>query len=803
MRRLSVLLACAAIVIASLVGWTYFRNLKRERRDQTAPRILSNNTDALATAWHWQKDDPQTNCPVVRVDSRTFRAIHDPQLFQLEDVKLRLYNKGCSSYTFVQSGRAQFDTWTGVLTSPGDVSILMEVPADKDPNDEAATRKLVRVQTSGVTYETKTGRVTTDQPAAFQLAQGHGSSVGAEYDPNSRLLAMKSQASVDLISNGPAGSGMHIEAGHLEYEESKGRIHLSPWSKLKKGSTTIVGARSEITLLGRVLHQVDTVDAIGTDQEPTRHVEYSADKLTALFDDGGAMTQITATNHARLKSTDGVSQTTVNANVAELHFKVAEKAVNGQEHDVSILQEVFARGNGVLESAPIPQPKAQLADTRILKSDSIELKMRPDGREIESMRTDAPGQLEFKPNSPGKPHRSLDANRIWMTYGDKNALEGFVATQAKTRTDKPPVPQAGKKPVAPPPSFTWSDQLNAKFAPGGNQLSTLEQNGNFRYEEGLRHATASKAFLEQAENRITLTEKARVWDNTGSTLADVIVLNQNNGDMDARGHVASTREPEQSKEGPNSTMLDQSKPMQARSDKMQTRDNNLQIVYEGHAVLWQGANRISADKVEIDRDHETLHARGNVVSELLDRRALESPSQQAGADEPKLQPVVDKPPAKGDRPKSENAGAPLFTIVHAPELVYSDQDRLAHYTGGVKLIRDRMTVTSKELRAFLTSNDPKSKENETSLDHAFADGDVVVFQANPDRTRTGTSQHCEYYPKQNKVILNGGVSGGAAKVIDSRKGTTVGRQLTYLSDTDETVVEGGTNAPVVSNMMRH
>jgi lipopolysaccharide export system protein LptA len=76
---------------------------------------------------------------------------------------------------------------------------------------------------------------------------------------------------------------------------------------------------------------------------------------------------------------------------------------------------------------------------------------------------------------------------------------------------------------------------------------------------------------------------------------------------------------------------------------------------------------------------------------------------------------------------------------------------------------------------------------------------VVVFQANPDRTRTGTSQHCEYYPKQNKVILNGGV----AKVIDSRKGTTVGQQLTYLSDTDETLVEGGKNAPVVSNMMRH
>ena len=32
--------------------------------------------------------------------------------------------------------------------------------------------------------------------------------------------------------------------------------------------------------------------------------------------------------------------------------------------------------------------------------------------------------------------------------------------------------------------------------------------------------TVQGTFLEEAENRITLTEKARVWDNTGSTLAD-------------------------------------------------------------------------------------------------------------------------------------------------------------------------------------------------------------------------------------------------------------------------------------------
>jgi lipopolysaccharide export system protein LptA len=66
------------------------------------------------------------------------------------------------------------------------------------------------------------------------------------------------------------------------------------------------------------------------------------------------------------------------------------------------------------------------------------------------------------------------------------------------------------------------------------------------------------------------------------------------------------------------------------------------------------------------------------------------------------------------------------------------------------------------------------------------------------RTRTGSSEHCEYYPKENKVILNGGL----AKMADTRKGTTVGEQLTYYSNTDHVIVEGRPKQPVVTDMNR-
>jgi lipopolysaccharide export system protein LptA len=66
------------------------------------------------------------------------------------------------------------------------------------------------------------------------------------------------------------------------------------------------------------------------------------------------------------------------------------------------------------------------------------------------------------------------------------------------------------------------------------------------------------------------------------------------------------------------------------------------------------------------------------------------------------------------------------------------------------------------------------------------------------RTRTGTSDHLEYYPKEDKVILNGGL----AKMADTRKGTTIGQQLTYFSNTDHVIVEGMPKKPVVTDMNR-
>jgi lipopolysaccharide export system protein LptA len=753
MRRISVLLGIAALLLTAAVAYTLKLRIEhaRQAHAEPNPQIAPGYEAKSPNGWSYSKDDPQTEKPMVRLTAESFQATRDPSTFEIQGLTLRLYDKTASSYTYVKCGKGLFDERSGLLKSHGPVSIIMNVPSDKDAANKDEMAKRVRVETSGVIYETKSGKASTDQPASFIFPKGYGKAVGAEYDPTTRVLHLKSQIALDWLGEGPAENKMHIESGDLVYKELEQKIYLSPWSKMQRRSTLIQAQNSVVTLQDQRLHQIDGDHPFGTDNRDDRHTDYSADKMTALFDDNGNLVNIVGDNNARVVASQPGSRTTVTGNRADLRFAVATEQLNGKPQDRSDLHLVLADGHAVAESAPLPLPGRQLAETRLLRSEHIELEMKPGGRDVQEIRTSSQAQLEFKPNRPEQSYRVVDCSRLRVLYGEGSYIDTFLAWTVATHTDKPA--SADNPSQRPAPALTWSDQMAVKFQPDTNQVATIEQTGNFRYEEGVRKAWSKKAFLEQTSNRITLTGGARVLDDSGSAIGDEILMNQANGDMDATGHVVSTHQPNKNQK-PGTSMLDSTEPMQAQSDRMQTRENNTKVHYEGHVVMWQGANRTSANTVDIDRDARLLHAIGNVLSELMDNKA-------AGA-------------------------APIFTLVHAPELLYQDDTRLARYTGGVKLTRQKMIVTAKELMAYLT---PKTndKSDQSSLDHAFANGDVKIFdQVAANRTRTGTADHGEYFTKENKVVMNG----GSPQMVDSYKGITKGRQLTYYSDDDRMIVEG-------------
>ncbi len=741
MRRTRwVLLASILILVAAVAGIYRAQKDAQDKAAPAKPASLPDNVSVSAQDWRWSKNDGER--PIVEVRARNFEQKSDPPRVDLEKVELKLFHKDGRSFDLVKSAQAELRMEDSTLYSAGDVEITMGLTEQPNP-----TNRLVRIQTSGVTFETQSGKATTDQDASFAFENSEGTAHGAEYNPATRDLHLRSAVKLNWRGKGPDSKAMTVEAGELNYRENEDKVYLKPWSRLQRGTLTLNAANSIVTLDNGEIRLVEATQAKGEDRAPGRQLLYAATQLWLHFGAKGVMESIEGKQGARLETIADSGRTVVNSQNVDLAF-------DGGTGD-SILKKATATGDTVVESYPVRRGAGEPPSDRVLKSDIVEMIMRPGGQEIDHLDTHSPGQIEFLPKSPRQRYRRLDGERFSMVYGANNQLEKFRATQVKTIT------RAAKK--GDPDRKTSSQDLQALFDPKTGELQSLEQWTGFQYEEGERRARSDHARLESASERIFLKGGARIWDPTGSTDALQIELDQKTGDMIAEGKVTSTRLPDEKKpKKPQASLLDSSDTVQARADRMQTKEENMWIRYDGNALLWQGPNRIEADSILIQRKLQRLDATGNVVSQF--------------------------------REKAKN----LFTIVRAPQMTYWDAEKKAHYMGNAKLNRGNLVVTSRDLFAWFSQ-----KENDSSLERAEAIGDSVIVQSGPDatgrlRTRRGTSERSDYDVAAGRVVL----SGGAPQMFDSLKGTTKGERLTWFANDDRLLVDGSSNKPATSRILK-
>lgn len=807
MRGTRWLILLAITVILGSVAITY-RLQNRQMREQAPPKPqpLAPTLSSSAQEWVWVQTSAEGRT-VCRITAKDARQVKDSNVIELEQVELRLPSRHGDNYDLVHSAHAKYNQSEKRLYSDGEVDITLAVPNVGTPK-----HTLVSIHSSGVTFDSTSGKAITDRPTAFIFENGEGKAVGASYDPNTRELHMNSQAELDWRPPGPNAKPMKIEAGEVVYQEEAAIIHLSPWARLTRENTVVEGADTVITLQDRVIHHVDSQKAHGTDVYPNRKLQYGADQLSVDYGDDGKVERIVGTGNGRLVSESQGSRVTATGDRVDLEFADS----NGE----SALAKALVNGNGLLESEPLPVSGQDPAETRILRSQVILVQMREGGREIANLETQSPGTLEFLPNHTGQRHRKFIGDRMWITYGAQNRVQSFRSVNCRTESDPTPEEVAKKRPKA----ITVSKNVTAAFDPKTSQMTRMEQWDDFSYEAGDRHARADRGILEQTENRITLDKHARMWDSHEATSADRILLDEKSGNFTAEGHVNSSRLPDQDKKKSDSPMLSGDEPLQAVSRTMTSSDHNRLVKYDGEVVLWQTANRIQADHVEIDREKRTLIADGHVITQSREEKKDTDPPASAGpapatastaavktgsnaavlkvgsataaktevASATKTGPTAKTKAASTTSAKGDPAPA-VFTLVKAAHMVYTDTDRLAHYSGGVFLSRAGLQVKAADLRSWLAEQGADNR-----LQKAFADGAVEIVQAGPVRTRTGSSEHAEYYTDEEKIILRG----GDPQMRDSLRGSTRGAELTYYSDDDRLLVNGTAARPVSSRILR-
>ncbi len=754
MRRTRRLFLFALPVLIAGVGGTYYlKRLEMSANAPLIPKTLPAATRALSKDYVYFKGT--RDCPELEVRAHEAEGVEQPKAkFVLRGVEMKVFHACGKKFDHIKSATADFDEAEGRMFADGEVDITLAVPSEPELQG-----RLVGIKTSGVLLDVKDGKARTDRHARFLYDLGHGEAVGAEYDPRLRELVLRSNVKLHWRGKGE-GEPMDIEAGQLRHKESEQKVYLSPWARLKRDTLSMDAAETIVSLDKGNIRVVDAQSAKGTRGQKDRTLTFGANTLHMDFAGNSQVEKIVGNGDARLSASGPVSVTDIKAPQVHMNFALAGKE--------SLLKTALANGGTVVESKPVIRQGIVPTPTRVLRAEGVSATMRPDGEDIESIEVFTPGEIDMIPNHPSQTARWMSADRMWFQYALENRIESMKALKVATRSIKPKRP--GQK-EEPPPALTWSKELLASFDPKSGEMRRMEQWEEFHYHEGERQATAQRAVFESTTDMITLDKTARAWDPTGSVSADLILLDQKTGSYTATGNVASTRLPdpkEQTKPAPGTTMLARDQAMQAKAARMVSEDGNKRIVYEGSAVLWQAANRLQADRVEIDRKKRVLIANGSVVSQFLDNKP---------------------------NPKSGKQG---FTVVRSSALVYREAERLAHYTGGSRMIRDGMDVKSRELRAWLNEDKPGAAQGESSLERAFADGDVEIHHVQPERTRRGLSDHAEYHVSEEKVILNG----GNPQLHDSVKGISRGKQITYFTGKEALQVQGAQTQPVFTRIKR-
>lgn len=734
MRKVRVALLLALVCALAAVFAAHYASQKRAvLLAPQKPAPLPPEVGSKANNWSWSRS--AENRPIVEVRAQDFRQIKDSSRFELEEIDLKIFSKDGTRYDWVRSRRAEFDQHAERLSSQGEVTITLGLPAQ---GERPPGKRYVEIRTSGLDYDNKTGVASTDRPAQFQFEDGQGRSNGAVYDSANRYLWMKSDAEIN------GDSGMRIRAGELHYWEAEQKVELRPWSSLESGNQGVRAGASTVFLDQGRPQRIEAEKGQGWSRSPGREVRFSGTWIQVSFTPQRTVGTVTGTDGAEVVSRSASGVTKMSGRQVELEFVTPEGATESQ-----------LAGAVVTEQARVEN------ETRVLTSEKIRLKMKPGGEEVDAVETLAAGKLEFAPQQPSQWRRVLTAQRIVAQYLAGNRIETLRAFGRVALRSDPPA----AAPRSQPPRLTWSEDLQALFDPRTGDLRELRQWNGFRFEEGARRAWSAGARFDLPEDRIYLDDGARVWDAATQSTAKFFVLDQKRDRFQAEGEVRSSHMEGNREKGignrdrSGEALFASDRPVHAVAKRMDSEQGNRLLHYRGGARLWQEASSVQGEEIDLDREAKTLAARGGVVTVLVEDGAAGKP----------VRPVT----------------------ISSDSLEYSDDSHRAFYRGHVMLRREAMTVRCDQLEAFLRPQ-AEVKPGESRLERALAEGAVEIVETGPDprAARRGAAGQAEYFAGEGKVILRG----GQPQIEQPGRGFTRGAELTYHINDDRLLVSGSPGA---------
>ena len=752
----------------------------------------------------------------------------------LHDVKIELYGEDGSRVDRIEGKEFLYDQKTGIAVAGGPVEITLMRPgvapaiapkaaagqavgeklkgAPVASVAEAAARGEIHVETSGLTFDQKSGVATTSQHVDFSMAQGAGSSIGATYDSQQGLLVL--DRAVELTTRRGAET-VHIRAQHAEFERDSQICRLRAATADFKGGQATAGD-------GKVLFRQDgsavRLDAMngftlatatgGHLTAPTGHMEFDEHNQPRHGHLEGGVTMDSASEMAgRRRQLHGTAPT------AELEFNA-----QGQLRQAHLERGVAMDSEELSEQAGQPQRlsrhwRSPIADVEFRNSGHGQIELGAihgtggvvvTGESQRGAGAVAPSRLSadevtgaFGPGSVlttmnGSGHASIEetteTGTRQTTSGDR--LEAHFAAPAESGVG------AGTKPAAKSGQSSEA-QVQSATVEGHVVLTQTPVAKPGAPPPAQLRATAGRADYAGAGEWLHLTVNPRVEDGALQLTADKVDVSRVSGDAFAHGNVKASWmdagagsngrqvRPVGGISGQGNVALGGQGPAHVVAAEAQLRHAvggaTGEATFSGQARLWQQGNSVAAPVIVLDRERQTLVARTTDASEPV-RAVLVSATES----------VSGRAPGKEAGRGQGKANQPSVIRVRGGDLKYSDVERKAVMHSGVlgKVIAETGTATSTSNEVEVTllpAGKAAGKDGgEGQVDHMTARGHVVLTSGG----RRGTGEQLVYTSATGEYVLTG-TAAVPPKMSDPARGTVTGEALIFHGRDDSVSVEGG------------
>lgn len=782
---------------------------------------LPANAQQAAAGYSLTHSEGQHEVFTVRAQRST--DLKNGQGTVLDGVLVEVFGRTGNQHDLVKANRCEYSSASQDFSCAGPVAIELDAPRGAQtvsaPDSAAGSATLhgrhpVYLNTSGLVYNQKSGLLTGHAHVDWRYGPATGSAVGLTYATRDGSLDLDRDVAATVPVRAPANtrgarvpSVVQLFAVHLRYVKSDGQVQLTGPVHAVEGNRRMDAGHAVLDLdtrnrLTRALLD-DGVQALDKSEGASRSAQAAA--IEARFDPAtGDLTDLDASGHVHVQSrakTGGLSA--MMADRAHMsftgpHFHPAKGEATGNVH---LTSESGSRRAVPHVSGTTSGPSPDGLSREELEATDLQFTFRPADATLDEAHTVGPGKLDLISADPATGNRIITASQFEMAFDAQSRLKNLHGL-SPTRVLYEPAASAPHGTVA---MESRGDSLEAILDPASGALQSVQQAGHFEFIDADRHATADRADYSSEGDYLTLTGDPIMSDAANRIRADHAVMHPATNIAEGVGHVSSTHAGEFPAEGLTvagqvpraSSVSDNANPgvTNVLADRVLADRNRQVFRYEGHVRAWRGADVIQAPAVDIYRLERRIVADSGVVTSDLEpsppKRGPAGPNSRGTIAGVSDDPSTEAGPAgrghkestplfSAAKSRGQASGATQPVTIRADRLEYRDLEHKAMYRGHVRMDSSGATLECDRLDAYFTAPEPGQP---SQLDRAVADGTVVLLEPG----RRGTGDHADYLALEGKIVM----TGGPPSLYDAQKGFTTGRSLTFFTQDDSLIVDGG------------